>query len=254
MHAMPVEFSDTEAAAAIAGLLLKLRARDLVTGEEEAVLRASVSEIREYPAGRTIVRTGTTVSVSTLLVEGVVCRYKDLADGQRQIMELHVAGDFVDLHGFLLKQLDHNVGAMTAVRVASVPHDALRGITETHPHLGRMLWFSTLLDAAIHREKILSIGRRSAMARIAHIFCELLVRLRIVGLANERSYVLPLTQADLGDVTGLTSVHVNRMLKKLRDENLLTFRGGSVVIDDWEGLQRLAEFDPTYLHLERRPR
>jgi CRP-like cAMP-binding protein len=254
MRAMPAEMTQGDAARAIAALLLKLRARDLVTGEEEEVLRASVSEIREYPAGRTIVRSGTTLSESTLLVEGVVCRYKDLADGQRQIMELHVAGDFVDLHGFLLKQLDHNVGAMTAVRIASVPHDALRGITETHPHLGRMLWFSTLLDAAIHREKILSIGRRSAMARIAHIFCELLVRLGIVGLADDKSYALPLTQADLGDVTGLTSVHVNRMLKKLRDENLLTFRGGRATITDWDRLQRVAEFDPTYLHLERRPR
>lgn len=251
---MPAEMTDADAAQAIAGLLLKLRARDLVSGEEEEVLRASVSEIREFPAGRTIVRTGTTLSASTLLVDGIVCRYKDLADGQRQIMELHVAGDFVDLHGFLLKQLDHNLGTMTSVRVASVPHDALRGITETHPHLGRMLWFTTLLDAAIHREKILSIGRRSAVARIAHIFCELLVRLRLVGLASETGYALPLTQADLADVTGLTSVHVNRMLKKLRDEDLLTFRGGVVTIRDWERLQRLAEFDPTYLHLERRPR
>ncbi|HEX8239447.1 MAG TPA: Crp/Fnr family transcriptional regulator [Allosphingosinicella sp.] len=251
---MPGEITDSDSAQAIAGLLLKLRARDLVSAEEEDVLRASVSEIREHPAGRTIVRTGTTLGASTLLIEGIVCRYKDLADGQRQIMELHVAGDFVDLHGFLLKQLDHNVGAMTAVRVASVPHDALRGITETHPHLGRMLWFSTLLDAAIHREKILSIGRRSALGRIAHIFCELQIRLRMVGLASEQGYALPLTQADLADVTGLTSVHVNRMLKKLRDEDLLTFRGGTVTIGDWTQLQRVAEFDPTYLHLERRPR
>lgn len=251
---MRVEMTDSDSASAIATLLLKLRARDVITGEEEEIVRASVSEIREHPAGRTIVRAGTTLSASTLLVEGIVCRYKDLADGQRQIMELHVAGDFVDLHGFLLKQLDHNVGTMTSVKVASFPHDALRGITETHPHLGRMLWFSTLLDAAIHREKILSIGRRSAMARIAHIFCELLVRLRIVGLADDTGYDLPLTQADLADVTGLTSVHVNRMLKKLRDEDLLTFRGGRVTIDDWDRLQRVAEFDPSYLHLERRPR
>jgi len=251
---MRAEMTDADSARAIAGLLLKLRARDLVSGEEEEVLRASISEIGEFPAGRTLVRTGTTLSASTLLVDGIVCRYKDLADGQRQIMELHVAGDFVDLHGFLLKQLDHNVGAMTSVRIAMVPHDALRGITETHPHLGRMLWFSTLLDAAIHREKILSIGRRSALARIAHIFCELLVRLRLVGLASETGYALPLTQADLADVTGLTSVHVNRMLKKLRDEDLLTFRGAVVTIRDWERLQRVAEFDPTYLHLERRPR
>jgi CRP-like cAMP-binding protein len=251
---MPAEMTEADSAQVIAGLLLKLRARDLVSAEEEAVLRASIAEIREFPAGRTIVRTGTTLGASTLLVDGIVCRYKDLADGQRQIMELHVAGDFVDLHGFLLKRLDHNVGAMTPVRVASVPHDALRGITETHPHLGRMLWFSTLLDAAIHREKILSIGRRSALGRIAHIFCELQIRLRMVGLANEGGYALPLTQADLADVTGLTSVHVNRMLKKLRDDNLLTFRGGTVTIGDWEQLQRVAEFDPTYLHLERRPR
>ncbi|HYG46413.1 MAG TPA: Crp/Fnr family transcriptional regulator [Allosphingosinicella sp.] len=251
---MKAEFTQAHAAGAVAGLLLKLRARDVVDREEEEMLRASVAEIREHPGGRTIVRSGTTLSASTLLVEGIVCRYKDLADGQRQIMELHVAGDFVDLHGFLLKQLDHNVGTMTPVRVAMVPHDALRGITETHPHLGRMLWFSTLLDAAIHREKILSIGRRSALARIAHIFCELLVRLRIVALAGEAGYALPLTQADLADVTGLTSVHVNRMLKKLRDDNLLTFRGGMVTIVDWERLQRVAEFDPTYLHLERRPR
>lgn len=251
---MAAEFTDAEAAEAVAALLLKLRMRDVLHREEEEVLRASVGEIREHPAGRTIVRSGTTLSASTLLVEGIVCRYKDLADGQRQIMELHVAGDFVDLHGFLLKRLDHNIGTMTPVRIALVPHEALRGITETQPHLGRMLWFSTLLDAAIHREKILSIGRRSAVARIAHILCELLVRLRLVGLADESGYPLPLTQADLADVTGLTSVHVNRMLKKLRDDKMLTFRGGRVTIADWEGLQRVAEFDPTYLHLERRPR
>ena len=251
---MAAEFTDAAAAVAVAGLLLKLRVRDVVSREEEEVLRASVAEIREHPPGRTIIRSGTTLSASTLLVDGIVCRYKDLADGQRQIMELHIAGDFVDLHGFMLKRLDHNIGTMTPVRVALVPHDALRGITETHPHLGRMLWFSTLLDAAIHREKILSIGRRSAVARIAHIFCELLIRLKLVGLADETGYALPLTQADLADVTGLTSVHVNRMLKKLRDDKMLTFRGGRVTIGDWEGLQRVAEFDPTYLHLERRPR
>ncbi|HEX6377056.1 MAG TPA: Crp/Fnr family transcriptional regulator [Allosphingosinicella sp.] len=251
---MPAEFSDSDAAEAVAALLLKLRVRDVVSREEEEVLRASIAEIREHPAGRPIVRSGTTLSASTLLLDGIVCRYKDLADGQRQIMELHVAGDFVDLHGFLLKRIDHNVGPLTPVRIALVPHDALRGITETHPHLGRMLWFSTLLDASIHREKILSIGRRTAIARIAHIFCELLVRLRIIGLADETGYALPITQADLADATGLTSVHVNRMLKKLRDDRLLTFRGGRVTIDDWESLQRVAEFDSTYLHLERRPR
>lgn len=243
-----------EVDAAIAPLLLKLRARDVIGEDEEALLRAAVSEIRTHPAGKTVVAARTPLSHSTLLVEGLMARYKDLADGQRQILELHVAGDFVDLHGFLLKQIDHHLGSMTPVKVALVPHEALRRITETHPHLTRMLWFSTLLDAAIHREKILSVGRRSALSRVAHILCELFVRLKLVGLAREDGYNLPLTQSDLADATGLTSVHVNRMLKKLRDEGLLTFRGGAVTIGDWERLVRVAEFDPAFLHLERRPR
>jgi CRP-like cAMP-binding protein len=143
---------------------------------------------------------------------------------------------------------------MTAVRLATVPHDALRRITESYPHLARVLWFSTLIDAAIHREKILSVGRRSAHARIAHLLCELFVRLQLVQRAEEDGYALPLTQGDLADATGLTSVHVNRMLRRLRDDGLCTFRGGRVVIHDWDRMQRVAEFDQTYLHLERRPR
>lgn len=243
-----------DVSAALATLLLKLRARDVVGENEEAQLHAAVSEIRTHPGGKTVVAARTPLSHSTLLVEGIMARYKDLADGQRQIMELHVAGDFVDLHGFLLKRIDHHVGSMTPVKVALVPHDALRKITETHPHLTRMLWFSTLLDAAIHREKILSVGRRSAVSRLAHILCEMFVRLKVIGLARDDGYDLPLTQGDLADATGLTSVHVNRMLKKLRDEGLLTFRGGAVTIGDWDRLVRVAEFDPTYLHLERQSR
>lgn len=234
-------------------LLQKLRARDILDEEEEAVLRRSVAEVREAPAGRTLIRAGVTTSESTLLFEGLVCRYRDLADGQRQIMELHVPGDFLDLHSFLLKRLDHNVGAMTAVRYGLVPHEQLKRITEEHPHLARMLWFSTLLDAAIHRERILSVGRRPAIARIAHLMCEMVIRMQVVGLSDGNSCKLPITQSDIADATGLTSVHVNRMLKKLRDDGLMTFRGGEVVVNDWEGLQRIAEFDPAYLYLERRP-
>jgi CRP-like cAMP-binding protein len=251
---LAAELTEADRDAALGGLLMKLRARDLVGNDEEQVLRDAIAEVRELPAGRVIVRAGTILSESTLLFDGFVCRYKDLADGQRQIMEIHVPGDFLDLHGFLLKRIDHNVAAMTPVRYAAVPHDALRRISEGYPHLTRILWFSTLLDAAIHREKIISIGRRSAIARIAHLFCELYVRLKLVGLAAGNRYALPLKQADLADATGLTSVHVNRMLRKLRNEEILTFRGGEAVIHDWDRLQHLAEFNPTYLHLERRPR
>ena len=239
---------------ALEALLLKLRARDLLNEQEERVLRGSVAEIREVGAGRNIVRAGVTLGESLLLVEGIVARFKDLADGQRQIMEFHVAGDFIDLHGFLLKRLEHNLGAMTPVRLAIVPHERLRQITEDYPHLSRMLWFSTLVDAAIHREHIVSIGRRTALSRIAHLLCELYVRLEVVGQAAEGRFQLPLTQADIADVTGLTSVHVNRMLKSLRDDELLTFRNAEVIIHDWEQLRRIAEFSGDYLYLERRPR
>ena len=236
------------------GLLLKFRARDLLSGEEESVLRDCISEIRDLPEGKSIVRPDVTLSESILLMEGIVARHKDLADGQRQILEIHVAGDVIDLHGFLLKRLEHHVSSLTPVRLAIVPHDCLRRITEQHPHLARMLWFSTLLDGSIHRERILSIGRRSALARIAHLICELNVRLEIVGLGAGGRFELPLTQADIADVTGLTSVHVNRMLKKLRNDGIVTFRAGEVVIHDWDQLQRVAEFNLNYLYLERRPR
>ncbi|MGZ8997512.1 MAG: Crp/Fnr family transcriptional regulator [Allosphingosinicella sp.] len=243
--------SAAEREAALAPLLLKLRAREVFGNEEARVLRDSIAEIKEIPANRILVRASVPVDYSTLLLDGLVCRYSDLADGQRQIMELHVTGDFLDLHSFLLRHLEHHVGSLTPVRVAIVPHDALRLITEEHAHLTRTLWFSTLLDAATHREKILSVGRRAAVARIAHLMCELFLRLGVVGLAGPDRFKLALTQAELADATGLTSIHVNRMLKQLRDEGLMTFRGGEVVIHDWEGLRRIAEFDPRYLYLER---
>ena len=239
---------------AVGCLLLKLRVRDEVSGEQEEVLRAAISEIAQFRAGKTIVRSGETLTHSALLVEGLVGRYKDLSEGQRQIMEIHVPGDFLDLHGFLLKKLDHDVGALTPARIAWVPHAALSLITEQQPHLTRLLWLSTLMDASIQRERILSVGRRSARARIAHLICELYLRCEAVGLAAGMSYALPLTQVDLADATGLTSVHVNRMLRELREEGLVTFRGGRVTIHDWERLQTTADFDPIYLHAEHRPR
>jgi len=237
-----------------AGLIRKLRVRDSLSGEEARVLAGMVADVGDFPAGVLLVRSGVPLDQCTLLVEGMVCRSKDLDTGQRQILQLHVPGDFVDLHSFVLKRLEHNIASLTPVRMAFVPHERMKEVTERHPHLARMLWFSTLLDAAINREWILSMGRRSAVARIAHILCELRVRLELVGLSIDGRYALPLTQIDLADASGLTPVHVNRMLRKLRDDRLLTFRGGEVVIHDPEGLERVAEFNPGYLFLECRPR
>ena len=234
--------------------LAKLRARDTLSADEEDAIRAAVAEVREIPADRTIIDPRVELKHSTLLLDGILCRYKDGRTGERQITELHVAGDFADLHSFTLKYLDHSIMTLTSCRIALVPHDKLRLITERHPHLTRLYWFATNLDAAIHREWEFSLGRRTARAKIAALLCELLLRLQIVGLADETSYDLALTQADLGDCTGLTSIHVNRTLKDLRESGLVTFQNGRVNIMDLPGLRRAGEFDPTYLYLDRQSR
>jgi CRP-like cAMP-binding protein len=234
--------------------LLKLRARDIVTAEEEKVLRALVSETREVPAKSTVIRARQRLTKSTLLLEGLMCRYKDLSEGQRQISELHVAGDFVDLHSFTLKHLDHNIMALSPCRIAVVPHERLRALSHDHPHLTRLYWFTTNMDAAVHREWELSLGRRSAIARIAHLLCEMHVRLGVVELTNDLQFRLPLTQVDLAECVGLTPVHVNRTLKTLREQGLADVRRGRVTILDAARLAALAEFNPEYLYLENEPR
>lgn len=234
--------------------LRRVRARDTLSDEEERAIRGAVLEERQYPANKTFVHAGEPLEVSTILLDGFMCRYKDLRDGQRQISELHVPGDFADLHSFTLKHLDHSVMTLTPCRVAIVPHDKLAEITRDLPHLTRVYWFHTNLDAAIHREWELSLGRRSALARAAALFLELRERLALVGLADEHGYELPLTQVTLAECLGLTAVHVNRTLRELREGGLLTFADRRVRIHDPAGLKRAADFDPSYLYLERRER
>lgn len=233
--------------------LLKLRARDTVSAEEEQAIRAAVKEVRTYPADNVIIRAGQPVGFSTLLLDGIMCRYKDLSEGERQITELNVPGDFADLHSFTLKRLDHNIMTLTPCRVAIVPHEHLTRITELFPHLTRLYWFTTNMDAAIHREWELSLGRRTALARIAALFCEMRLRFGVVGMAEADTYPFPLTQTDLAECVGLTPIHVNRTLKELREQGLVQFKSGRVTILDWDGLQEVAEFDPSYLYLEHVP-
>jgi CRP-like cAMP-binding protein len=234
--------------------ILKLKARDAVSAKEERVLREAVVRTEEVPSDRNVVRAGEELTFSIMLLDGLMCRYKDLRNGQRQIMELHVPGDFLDLHSFLLKRLDHYVMSLVPSRIAIVPHTSLAVITEQHPHLSRLLWLTTLIDAAIHREWLLSLGRRTALGRIAHFFCEMHARLQVVELADATGFPLRITQTDLAECLGLTSVHVNRTLRELREAGLAVFRESRVEILDPAGLKRTAEFDPDYLQLERRPR
>lgn len=246
--------SQTGAAPWVDKLLMKLRQRDDVSMAEEAALRSILEPPQIYPARRMVIEEGEPLERSGLLVDGLLGRVKNMRDGQQHISELHVPGDFADLHSFTLKRLDHGILALTDCRIAWAKHSAIVTTIEQFPHLGRLLWFSTNLDAAIHRAWTVSLGRRDAAARLAHLLCELQVRLEVVGMADPTGYPLALTQNDLANCLGLTSVHVNRVLRELRERGLVTFRGGHVTISDPAGLSSLADFSPDYLFLEKRQR
>jgi CRP-like cAMP-binding protein len=235
-------------------LFRKLRVRDELSDEEERALSATIIATENIPAKQVVVKRGEPLDRSILLIEGMMCRYKDLRNGRRQISALHVPGDFLDLHGFTLRRLDHDVMALGPSLVAYAAHSRLKELTEHYPHLTRLLWFTTNLDAAIHREWELSLGQRSGVARAAHLFCELHARLDMVGEVSDGSYAFPVNQSELGECLGLTPVHTNRVLKELREHGLATFRNGVVAIENLRQLEMLAEFDGAYLYRESTPR
>lgn len=224
------------------------RARDALTEEERQVIERSVSSVKALPARQQVMGRGDLVNTSTMILEGFMCRYLDDREGYRQLVSIHVPGDFVDLHGFPMKRLDHDIVTLGSCKVAYFEHATLADILEQHPRLSRWLWFSTLLDAAIHREWIFRMGRLGAEGRVAHFFCELNARLEMVDLAEGGRFALPATQADVAEACGITGVHVNRVLRLMRERDLLQFRSGEVYIKDRAGLTALAEFDPDYLY------
>ena len=234
--------------------LRKLRARSEINAEEEQFIRSLPAEVIDYQPDRTVIRHGQELNQSTLLLEGWMARAKDLPTGQRQMAEINIPGDFVDLHGFTLKRLDHDIIAITRCRVAVVPHERLKEMTERFPRLTRIYWFMTNVDAAIHREWTLSLGRRTAMARMGQLLCELNVRLGIADLAQDNSYDFPLTQVELAECLGLTAVHVNRTLQELRRKGLIELQNRRVTIHNLPALEAVAEFDDAYLYLGKRPR
>lgn len=240
--------------ATLATFLRKLEARDALSNEEKRAIVACASEEVRFAAGDDLVREGDRPDTSMLVLDGFSSRYRDAPDGSRQITAIHIPGDFVDLHSLLLREMDHSVGALSACRIMRFPHVRLRALTETHPHLTRVLWLMTLIDASIHREW-LSAAARTAPEQIAHLICELYVRLDITGLISaDQSFMLPLTQMQLGEALGLSAVHVNRSLQQLRSEGLFSWQNQTVRVLDWDGLQRRASFDARYLHLVREQR
>lgn len=231
-------------------LFLRNRTIATLSDAERDLLEQSVSERRHLPARSTLLHRGEALQQSTMLIEGFMIRYIDDLEGGRQVVAFHVPGDFVDLHGYPLQVLDHSIATLTKVEIANVPHAALRGLTDHDAEFARKLWASTLLDAAMHREWLFRLGRLDAGGRVAHFFAETNARLAAIGLSDGVHYDLPITQTDLAEIAGLTSIHVNRVLRMLREERICTFRSSRVEILDLERLQRIGQFDPTYLYLE----
>jgi CRP-like cAMP-binding protein len=232
-----------------ATLIRKLESIAMLTLEEKAALLRLPLQFKTLSAHQDIVREGDTPSECCLVVEGFACRYNMTAEGRRQILSFHISGDIPDLQSLHLAVMDHNLSTLVPSKLAFLQHDDLRSLLRSHLRLGDLLWRDTLIDAAIFRQWMVGLGRREARGRIAHLLCELLVRLRAVELVEDHAFVLPVTQGELADALGISNVHVNRVLQELRAQNLIAWRGDTLKVLNWEALKAIGEFDPTYLHL-----
>jgi len=230
--------------------LRRLERRRPLTEEGKAAVRALPYAYRTVDSGTYIVREGEPPVHCALLLNGFAYRHKVTGEGARQILALHMAGEFLDLQNSFLAIADHNVQALTRADLAMIPVSALQRLANEHPDVARAMWIDTLIDSAISREWMVNVGRRDSLSRVAHLLCEFALRLDAAGLAKDDRYELPMTQEQLADTTALTPVHINRVLKELGRRGLIDRRKRAVAILDWEGLRNLGDFSARYLHLD----
>jgi CRP-like cAMP-binding protein len=204
---------------------------------------------RLVSAGQSIINEGQVPSDVHLVLEGLACRYKLMPNGERSIVGFLIPGDFCDLHVAILGRMDHGIAAIADSRIVEIPYETIADLTDNHPRINRALWWATLVDEATLRAWLANSGHRQANRQMAHLFCELLARMKAVGLEVDGSFRLPITQDDLGDALGISTVHVNRILKALRGKGLIIFDGKSLTVPDMDRLEAYAGFDVSYLHL-----
>ncbi len=185
------------------------------------------------------------------MLEGWACRYRQFEDGRRQIISFFLPGDMCDPFMFLCRAMDQTIGTITPATLARIPQQSVRTMAAQSTTLAEAFWWDIQVNAQIQREWTVSLGRRSALERIAHLLCELTVRLQRVSDTNGRDYDVPLTQADLGEAMGLSTVHVNRSLQDLRSTGFISLKGRRLTIHDEDGLRGLALFNPSYLDVPR---
>jgi CRP-like cAMP-binding protein len=231
-------------------IVRRLEMRVPLDAQDRAAIRALPFTFRVLDPAAYLVREGEAVDVCTQLLSGFAYRHKVTGEGERQILSVHMPGEFLDLQNSFLGIADHNVQALTRVEVSAVPVAAIRELADHYPRVGRAMWIDTLIDSAIFREWIVNVGRRDAISRIAHLLCEIALRLEVAGLAADYRYELPMTQEQIADATGLTAVHVNRVLKELGRQGLITRDRRAVEIVDWDRLSGVGDFSTRYLHFE----
>ena len=229
--------------------LRKLRHGAHLTQENENVLIALTRPVRSLAAREDVSIEGEPRGHLTLIVEGWACHYTTLENGKRQIVSLYLPGDLCEPFGILPRFMTNAIAAITPVTIAQLRHDTMRRTAQASPRIEEALWWDLLTSFAIEREHLISLGRRTATERLGHLFCELHLRLENIGLVDdELSYDMPVTQADLGDLLGLSLVHVNRSLQELRATRLMSLRGRRLTIHNLRGLRELSLFDESYLH------
>ena len=233
-------------------LLKRLLLHGALKETDQTAVLTLPNAVQLLEPGQYVVREGDRPTHSCLVISGFAIRHKIGVDGKRQIVNVHMSGDMVDLQNSLLTIADHNVQALTNLCAAFIPREALVDLAFSRPAVGKALWIETLIEGSIAREWIMNVGRRDAQRRLGHLLCEFAHRLDAVDLGPECNYELPMTQDDLADAAGLTSVHVNRSLKALDEAGLVRRNRRSVTITDLPQLAKFADFRSLYLHLPAR--
>ncbi|MEZ5831447.1 MAG: Crp/Fnr family transcriptional regulator [Dongiaceae bacterium] len=218
-----------------------------LTAADEAVLNEMLAHKESFAAGTLIIDEGNPNGHAYALLDGWALRFRVFPDGRRQILRSFLPGDFIGLSGSLLGVPGHSVVALTDIVVARLNTKLLAEQLRTSPRLWLAALWSYARDRSILDERVASIGRRSAYERLAHILVELYSRLEFVGLADRETFVLPLTQEHLADLLGLTSIHVNRVLRRLKEDGLIAMEGRTVRILQPDRLTAIADFHPQYL-------
>ena len=216
---------------------------------DRLLLNEIVSQPHQVDAHQDIVREGDSPDDVNLVLDGFACRYKLLPDGSRSIFAYLLPGDFCDLNIFILRAMDHTIATLSVCKMVRIPRERILEMAD-RPAIARALWWTTLVDEATLREWLVNIGKRRADVRIAHLLCELHLRLKSVGLADGGEFSLPLTQSELADTMGMSPVHMNRSLQALRGDDLVVFKSRQLVIPDIDRLREVAQFNPNYLHLD----